>query len=166
MEKRFIFQFRYQTLKWKFENDMDKGIHDIRRPAVMVFLKGNNDVELIKPFLLDSGADNPFLIYDLAELLELKLSEKTTKVKTAGKDIDVYTTRANMGLIQKNGYYEIGENVFCYVFPKEKDDVPNVMGRIPLFDKFRIVFEQYNDAVRLTSMEYIMRRKTGRRRKR
>lgn len=67
-----------------------------------------------------------------------------------------------MGLIQKNGYYELGENVSSFVFPEGKDDVPNVMGRKPLFDLFRIVFEEYNNTVRLTCMKHVMGRKIDR----
>lgn len=164
MEKRYIFKFKYQTLKWGIKDDVTKEIYNVKRPAVMVLLKGKKGVELIEPFLLDSGADNSFIKYDLAELLELELSEKTSKVKTAGKETNVYETHINMGLIQRNGYYELGKKVPCFVFLKGKVDVPNVMGRTPLFDKFRIVFEQYNDTVRLTSIENIIRRKTKRKR--
>lgn len=75
---------------WRFGDDVEKGIHEVKRPAVMILLNGDNGVKLIEAFLLDSGADSPFIKFDLAQLLELNLSEKTEKVKTAGKDIDVF----------------------------------------------------------------------------
>jgi hypothetical protein len=131
----------------------------------MVLLKGEKSVQFIQPFLLDSGADNCFLKFDLAELLGLKMSEKTTKVKTAGADIEVYTSNVNMGLIGDEGYCNIGENLPCYVFSEKKKDVPNIMGRNPLFDKFRIIFQQYDDKVVLSYMGKVMARKIGKREK-
>jgi hypothetical protein len=106
-----------------------------------------------------TGADNSFIKYDLAELLGLKLSDKTVKVKTAGADIEVYTSRMEMGLVQGKGYCEISKEAFTYVFPKEKQDVPNIIGRTPLFDKFKIIFKQYDGKVSLAFMAKLMARK-------
>jgi len=113
----------------------------------------------MEPFLIDSGADNPFIKHDLAELLGLQLSERTTKVKTAGADIEVHTARAEMGLVQGNGYCPIGDSVFTYVFSKDKMDIPNIVGRTPLFDRFKITFQQYDGTVLFSYMEKIMARR-------
>lgn len=86
----------------------------------------------------------------MAELLNLQLSDKMYKAKTAGTDASVYKSKINIGLIQKNGCYNIGEDVTCLVFNKGKKDIPNIMGRIPLFLIFRIIFEEYKDCVHLT----------------
>jgi len=161
MENRYHFEFDYKTIKWQAEGDHEKRIHEVRRPIVMVMLTGENGIRLAEPFLLDSGADCSFIKYDLAQLLGLKLSDKTVKVKTAGADIDVYTSFIEMGLVQRNGYCEISKNAFTYVFQKEKLDVPNIIGRTPLFDKFRIVFRQFDGKVSLSFMEKIMARKMG-----
>jgi|GEM_PF-5720835 len=161
MENCYRFEFKYKTVRWLSEGDQEKRIHEVRRPVVMVLLTGANGIKLAEPFLLDSGADNSFIKYDLAELLDLKLSDGTVKVKTAGADIDVYTTRMEIGLVQGNGYCEISKDAFTYVFQKEKQDVPNIIGRTPLFDKFRITFQQYDEKVSLAFMEKIMARKMG-----
>jgi hypothetical protein len=163
MENRYHFEFDYKAVKWQAMDDHEKRIHQIKRPIVMVLLTGQNDVRLAEPFLLDSGADNSFIKYDLARLLGLSLSQKTVKVKTAGADIDVFTTCLEMGMVQGNGYCEIGKKSFIYVFPPEKLDVPNIIGRTPLFDKFRITFRQYDGKVSLSFMEKIMSRKINRR---
>ena len=161
MDNRYHFDFDYKTVKWRAEGDHEKKIHEVRRPIVMILLTGENKIRLAEPFLLDSGADSPFIKYDLARLLGLHLSDKTVKVKTAGADIDVFTTHLEMGLVQGNGYCEISEKASTYVFQQEKLDVPNIIGRTPLFDKFRITFRQYDGKVSLSFMEKIMARKMG-----
>jgi hypothetical protein len=162
MENCYRFEFRYKTVKWAVEGEHDRRIHEVRRPVAMVLLRGVNGAELAEPFLIDSGADNPFIKHDLAGLLGLELSEKTTRVKTAGADIEVRTAHANMGLVQGNGYCQIGDAVPVYVFPEEKRDVPNIIGRTPLFDKFRITFQQYDGKVLFSFMEKIMARRMAR----
>ena len=161
MENRYHFEFDCKTVKWHAEGDHEKEIHEVRRPIVMVLLTGENKIRLAEPFLLDSGADSSFIKYDLARLLGLHLSEKTVNVKTAGADIDVSTTNLEMGLVQGNGYCEISKKAFTYVFQQEKLDVPNIIGRTPLFDKFRITFRQYDGNVSLSFRESIMARKMG-----
>jgi hypothetical protein len=159
MDNCYRFTFRYKMFKRSETADQEKRIYEVKRPTVMVLLKGKDSVQFIQPFLLDSGADNCFLKFDLAELLGLELSERPVKVKTAGADIEVFTAAANMGLVGEDGYCNIGENLFCYVFSKDKTDVPNIMGRLPLFDKFRITFQQYDDKVVLAYMGKVMARK-------
>jgi len=159
MENCYHFDFKYKTIKWLAEGDQEKKIHEVRRPVVMVLLSGADGIRLAEPFLLDSGADNSFIKYDLAELLGLELSEKTVKVKTAGADIEVYTSRIEMGLVQGNGYCEISKEAPVFVFLKQKQDVPNIIGRTPLFDKFKITFQQYNGTVSLAFMAKVMARK-------
>ena len=159
MENRYHFEFKYKTIKWVAEADHEQRIHEVRRPVAMVLLKGCNGTELVEPFLIDSGADNPFIKHDLAGLLGLELSEKTTRVKTAGADIEVHTARAQMGLVQGSGQCPIGDSVLTYVFSKEKRDVPNIVGRTPLFDRFRVTFQQYDGTVLFSYMEKIMARK-------
>jgi len=161
MDNQYHFEFDYKTVKWQAEGDHEKKIYEVRRPIVMVLLTGEDKIRLAEPFLLDSGADSSFIKYDLARLLGLQLSNKTVKVKTAGADIDVFTTHFEMGLVQGNGYCEISKKAFTYVFQQEKLDVPNIMGRTPLFDKFRITFRQYDGKVSLSFMEKIMARKMG-----
>jgi hypothetical protein len=161
MDNCYHFEFKYKTVKWLTGGDQEQKIHEVRRPVAVVLLTGTNGIRLAEPFLLDSGADNSFIKYELAELLELKLSESTVKVKTAGADIEVYTSQVEMGLVHGNGYCEISKDAFVYVFQKEKQDVPNIIGRTPLFDKFRITFQQYDDKVSLSFMEKVMARKMG-----
>jgi hypothetical protein len=159
MENCYRFEFKYKTIKWAAEGEHDQRIYEVKRPVAMVLMKGSNGTELVEPFLIDSGADSPFIKHDLAELLGLELSGKTTKVKTAGADIEVRTASVDMGLVQGSGYCPIGDNVHAYVFSKEKRDVPNIIGRTPLFDKFKITFRQYDGTVLFAYMAKIMARR-------
>ena len=153
MQNRFRFSYKYHVFDWGDDKGAPKSIRGKKkRPCVVVLLRGPNGVEIVEHLLLDSGADYPIIKYDYSQLLGLELGEKKITIKTAGKDAEVYSSTINVGLVQSGGYFNIGEKVFCFVFSEDKTNVPNIMGRVPLFNQFRIIFEEYKESV---SLNYI-----------
>ena len=157
MDNLYNFMFRYKVINWEPQDQTELGIFERKRPNVQVLLEGTNGRKIKRLFLLDSGADHPFIDYELAQLLDYKLEGKT-KVKTAGDDLEVYFSYVKMGLLQGKGHCKIGDKIHCYVFLEGKTDAPLIMGRDPLFDKFKIIIEQYDQKVNLRYRAHIKSR--------
>ena len=165
MQNCYQFQFQYKILNWDSEDKSPGNKYDIPRPCIMALLKGSNDRKLIQPFLLDSGADRIFIKHDLAKLLGLRLSGNKKTITTAGNPIKVFESSIDISLVQGDGSFNLGDKVYCYVFDEEKRNIPNIMGRLPLFDEFKVTFEQYKKFTTLTYRGHIFTRTKNKARK-
>ncbi len=157
MARRYHFQFKYKLFPFELEDKSPKDKFDILRPCINTVLHGPN-AKVNQPFLLDSGADYIFIRYDVANLLGLTLSKDMKTITTAGSAIKVYESNIKIELVQGKSGHILGEEIPCYVF-KKGIKLPNIMGREPLFNEFKVTFEQYQNVVRLSYMGHIYRRK-------
>lgn len=84
-------------------------------------------------FLIDSGADISMLPYFASDLLDCKLEKSQEKMfGIDGYGVGVYTSKIKIKI------YDAEETIRC-VF-SERDDIPFILGRLDLFDKYNIIF--------------------------
>lgn len=88
--------------------------------------------------LLDSGGDFIVIPLPIAKYLQADL-EIADSVKTAGGNCNLFKTNVNLiiGRKEKEPAYEHLE-----IFVADRDDMPVLIGRTPLFDDFEITFNK------------------------
>ena len=88
--------------------------------------------------LLDSGGDFIVLPMPIAKYLGLKL-KKAGSVDTAGGETSLFKAKLNM-IIGKND--EVAEYKDIQLHVSERDDIPILIGRHPIFEDYEITFKK------------------------
>jgi predicted aspartyl protease len=107
-------------------------------PIVPVKFKYKDKKTPVIEALLDSGGDFIVIPQPIAEFLQMKL-EPAGDVDTAGGTASLY--RANVDMI-------IGTKKSCTVykdkeiFVSDREDIPVLLGRSPMFDDYEITFRK------------------------
>lgn len=107
-------------------------------PIVPVKFKYKDKKTPVIEALLDSGGDFIVIPRPIAEFLQMKL-EPAGDVDTAGGTASLY--RANVDMI-------IGTKKSCTVyndkeiFVSDREDIPVLLGRSPMFDDYEITFRK------------------------
>jgi hypothetical protein len=91
--------------------------------------------------LLDSGGDFIVVPMPIAKYLGLKL-EKAGDVDTAGGTTSLFKSNLNM-IIGKKDENALYENIQIHV--SERDDIPILIGRHPIFEDYEITFRKKED---------------------
>ena len=126
--------FKYQRMKSRI-------LGDIKRPVAKVLLRAENgDYIEFHPYI-DSGADMTLLPYSFG--LMLGFSEETGSIKelqgVRGIGLPVVIKEVNM---------RIGDTEFqCRVAWALINDVPPLLGRLDIFDRFRITFKEVEEEI-------------------
>lgn len=126
----FIFNyFRYPIIPVKFYNK------DKKTPYIDA--------------LLDSGGDFIVVPLPIAKYLGLKL-KKAGSVDTAGGTTSLYKAKLSMDMGK-------GECVDSYkhlqIHVSERDDIPVLIGRSPVFEDYKIIFNKQNNQLKLKRNE-------------
>ena len=99
--------------------------------------------------LLDSGGDFIVIPMPIARYLGLKL-KKAGSVDTAGGTTSLYKTKLNMD-IGKGEYINTYSNLQIHV--SERNDIPVLIGRSPVFEDYEIIFKKFKNQLILKSNE-------------
>ena len=108
-------------------------------PIVPVkFRHGDRKTPIIEA-LLDSGGDFIVIPRPIATYLNIKL-EKSGDVDTAGGKTYLFRSHVDMVIGRKNicSYYPNKE-----IYVSDRDDIPVLLGRNPVFDDYEIIFRRY-----------------------
>ena len=97
--------------------------------------------------LLDSGGDFIVVPFPIAKYLNLKL-KKAGSVDTAGGTTTLYKSKLNMD-IGKGEYIDTYSSLQIHV--SERNDIPVLIGRSPVFEDYEIVFKKYKNQLILKS---------------
>ncbi len=99
--------------------------------------------------LLDSGGDFIVIPMPIAKYLKLKL-RKAGDVDTAGGTTSLFKSNLNMimGNNEKSYTYK---NIQIHV--SDRDDIPVLIGRHPIFEDYEIVFKKHKDQLILKSLK-------------
>ena len=122
-------------------NDLEFTFEYIRYPVIPV--KFNNNIKET-PFidaLLDSGGDFIVIPMPIARYLALKL-KRAGSVDTAGGITSLFKANLNMIIGNKNNFVSYN-NLEIHV--SERNDIPVLLGRHPIFEDYEIIFKKQKD---------------------
>ena len=122
-------------------NDLEFTFEYIRYPVIPV--KFNNNIKET-PFidaLLDSGGDFIVIPMPIARYLALKL-KRAGSVDTAGGITSLFKANLNMIIGNKNNFVSYN-NLEIHV--SERNDIPVLLGRHPIFEDYEITFKKQKD---------------------
>jgi hypothetical protein len=135
---------RLPTLTFRYVNETFQG-NLVARPKVEIRLS-NGDKSLKIAMLVDSGADISFLPLEVAEILDLKLSDKK-KSRSASGLFETALSTVNAELIK--GTQRIPLGLMDVRIPTKKTDDQSgnpdtfaLLGRKEFFRKFDITFRE------------------------
>ena len=122
-------------------NDLEFTFEYLKYPVLPV--KFNNNVKET-PYidaLLDSGGDFIVIPMPIAKYLELELI-RAGSVDTAGGTISLFKANLNMviGTKERSVNYD---NIEIHV--SERNDIPVLLGRHPIFEDYEIVFKKHKN---------------------
>lgn len=138
----FRFRGHPRTLTFKYVRDTLEG-KIVYRPRVEIRLS-NGDRNFRIAMLVDSGADTSFIPLEVAEILNLKLSEKK-KSRSASGPFETAQSTVNADLIKGTQRIPLGQIVV--IVPTKKIDDENLdtyalLGRKEFFRKFDVTFRE------------------------
>ncbi len=122
-------------------NDLEFTFEYIRYPVIPV--KFNNNVKET-PFidaLLDSGGDFIVIPMPIARYLCLKL-KRAGSVDTAGGTTSIFKANLNMVIGSKHNFVTYNK---LEIHVSERNDIPILLGRYPIFEDYEIIFKKQND---------------------
>jgi predicted aspartyl protease len=99
--------------------------------------------------LLDSGGDFIVVPYAIAKYLELKLL-KAGHVDTAGGETTLSRSFVNMVISGEKQDF-IYKNLEIHI--SDRNDIPVLLGRKPIFEDHEIIFKKYKNKLILKSIE-------------
>lgn len=122
------------------EESLGAGFGKIYRPVADVYLKTKaNDWIEFHPYI-DSGADVTMIPLSLGKLLGLEVDQK--KIQQIGG------IRGSVPVTYTRNLLRLGEEEFpVHIAWSLIEDVPPLLGRTDLFDRFQVIFEQYNKRI-------------------
>lgn len=122
------------------EESLGKGIGTIKRPVADIYLKTKSNSWIEFHPYIDSGADLTMIPLSLGRLLGLHLDEQ--KVEQIGG------IRGSVPIMNTECQMRIGdEKLKVKVAWALIEDVPPLLGRTSVFDKYEIIFRQNEDTI-------------------
>ena len=119
----------------------------LRYPVVPIqFYYKDRETPIIDA-LLDSGGDFIVIPMPIAKYLGLKL-KKAGSVDTAGGVTSLFKATLSM-IIGKKGLSSTYKNIQIHV--SGRNDIPVLLGRHPIFEDYKIVFDKKEDQLILNS---------------
>ncbi|MBA2124484.1 hypothetical protein B9J78_06110 [bacterium Unc6] len=122
-------------IEFKYRRERSSKGTFIFRPVAKVILKGENGRQVVEYMYIDSGADFTVIPYQLGLYLGLKTKrEHIDEVQGLNGVVSVIYTKVNL---------TIGKESFpAKIAWAQIEQVPLLLGRTDIFDKFEITFIQ------------------------
>lgn len=125
-----IFRYKEESL----------GLETIKRPVADVYLKTKRNSWIEFHPYIDSGADLTMIPLSFGKLLGFDIDEsKIQQIGGIRGSVPVIHTKANMKIGEKDFTVGIAWALI--------EDVPPLLGRMNIFDIFRVTFEQYKGII-------------------
>jgi hypothetical protein len=142
----YSFPFKPHPALRKKKNLQDLTLY----PLIPIFLYYKGKKTWPIEGLLDSGADKTFIPKGVADYLRLPELGEENSTGATGK---TKTSLTKVGLIIGRGGRECDFGYVDAVFDKTSHDSPILIGRTPVFDEYQIIFEKYNNRLKLIPKE-------------
>lgn len=110
-------------------------------PFIPIVLYNKSKVTPVIEAIIDSGAD--FIQISKALAMALGL-EEGKKIESSGMGGDYINYETKVGLKIGRGVKAIDIGYVKAFYPEEDKNVPILIGRHPVFEKFKIIFEEYD----------------------
>lgn len=110
-------------------------------PFIPIILYNMSKTTPVIEAIIDSGADYIHIPRVLAENLELKEGKKG---KSSGMGGEYNTFETEVGLKIGRGIKTIDIGYVRAFYPETDTNVPIIIGRHPVFENFKIIFEEYD----------------------
>lgn len=127
------------TITFKYRTEKSKIFGVIRRPVAKVYLKAELNEWLPCFMYIDSGADFTLIPYKFGLMLGLKIEEKMHEVYGVGGGVPVILKLISMRINDLVLDVRVGWSL--------REDVPFILGRLDVFNKFHIEFRENEDTV-------------------
>ena len=126
--------FRYK------EESLGLGRGKIKRPVADVYLRTKKELWIEFHPYIDSGADITMLPLSFGKLIGFEIDEN--KIQQIGG------IRGSVPVIHTKAIMKIGEEDFTVRIAWALiEDVPPLLGRLDVFDTFKVTFEQYKGII-------------------
>lgn len=122
-----------------------------KAPFIEVYLRDKNNKLIKNIALIDSGADMTVVPKDLARFLGLK--ETPHEELTGGIGGEVRVKRTKISFQLKGEHESHSLTVDALVLQDENSDMPLLLGRNGIFEKFHITFKQNQGKIIFTKTE-------------
>jgi len=116
----------------------------VRVPSIPITLNGKEKFESVG--LLDSGADISAIPKALAEILDLNLSKKIDYAYGIGGKVESIESNLNIAIEKGHEHYNFQIPVKVIL---GNYDFPILLGRVSIFDKFVITFDESKEKITL-----------------
>lgn len=110
-------------------------------PFIPIILYNKSKRTPVIEAIIDSGADFIHISRALAENLGLEEGEK---IESSGMGGNYFTYETKVGLKIGRGIKAIDIGYVKAFYPEEDKNVPFLIGRHPVFENFKIIFEEYD----------------------
>ena len=144
-----------KKLTFKYKKEFDSKLsREIYYPAIDIILKWE-DNQFETTAIIDSGSDMLFISEEVADTLNLKLGKEETADVLGGGNINVRTSNLNLILVRGKNRIDLGiipVSVGMGIKGKESS-MDIVIGRNPVFDKLKIIFEQYKKIITIEKFD-------------
>ena len=154
--KKLKLTFKYSLPPGLRKKKIPPGVNVQTYPLIPVRFYSKTRKTNIIEALLDSGSDIIHINRDISSFLSLPQGQKVDGGGMGGKYV-AYNTK--VGLILGRGGREVDFGYVNVVFPEKEMDVPILIGRIPVFEEFKIIFEEYNKKFILIPKEEFIEKK-------
>lgn len=126
--------FRYK------QESLGKGQGSIKRPVADIHLKTQSNTWIELHPYIDSGADVTMIPLSLGKLLGFEIIER--KIQQIGG------IRGSVPVMYSKTHMRIGHEEFLiHLAWALIEDVPALLGRTDVFDRFKVSFEQYDEII-------------------
>ena len=132
------------TISFKYKTVNRPDGTEVKTPSIPVILKWKEQLETVA--LIDSGADISAMPKAVAEILGCDLSGNVELAYGIGGKVDSIQTKINLSIGKGHEQYEF-QIPFKVILGHY--DFPILLGRLVLFDKFVISFDQSRDKISL-----------------
>ncbi|KKN33190.1 hypothetical protein LCGC14_0806200 [marine sediment metagenome] len=154
--KKLTFTFKYSLPPGLRKKKIQNKENILTYPLIPVRFYSKTVKTTVIEALLDSGSDMVHTNRSIVSFLNLP---KGKKIESAGMGGKYMTYKTKVGLILGRGGREVDFGYVNAVFPEEEKDVPVLIGRIPVFEEFQIIFEEDKKKFKLIPKEEFLEKK-------
>ena len=155
--KKLGFTFKYRLPPELRERNIPEDDPQKEYPYMPIYLYYKEKKTLPIEGLIDSGSDYLFIPKGLADFLNLP---KGKKEEIHGACGSCYGIETQVGLIlgRGGGNREMDYGYVRACYPEKERFNPILIGRTPLFEEYRVVFEDYKKKFKLIPREEILKK--------
>ena len=151
--KKLTLTFRYQVRPGERKLPKDVKVKLQTYPLIPVRFYTKTKKIPIFEALLDSGSDIVHINRGIMSFLNLPPGRK---IKSSGMGGNYVSYETEVGLIVGRGGREVDFGIIKVIYPEEEKNVPILIGRIPVFEEFQVIFEEYKKKFQLIPKEEIL----------